>query len=209
MAHALLIEQASLEGFCPVADAVEKLAHDSDADERGAIYTKREVVEFMLDLAGYEPSQPLHRMRLLEPSFGGGEFLLAAIRRLMSAFKASDGQSDLAHCIRAVELHRSTFNATKGKVDSLLSEHGLGETERSRLISAWLTAGDFLLHPMQGRFDFVVGNPPYVRQEMIPPALLGQYRKLYATLYDRADLYVPFIERSLALLDLAPGIRTP
>jgi len=200
MAHALLIEQASLEGFCPVADAVEKLAHDSDAHERGAIYTKREVVEFMLDLAGYEPSQPLHRMRLLEPSFGGGEFLLAAIRRLMSAFKASGSQSDLANCIRAVELHQSTFNATKEKIDSLLSEHELGEAERSRLISVWLKSGDFLLHPMQGRFDFVVGNPPYVRQEMIPPALLGQYRKLYATLYDRADLYVPFIERSLALL---------
>lgn len=53
---------------------------------------------------------------------------------------------------------------------------------------------------MQGRFEFVVGNPPYLRQEMIPPALLVQYRKLYATLYDRADLYVPFIERSLVLL---------
>ena len=200
MARALLIEQPSLEGFCLISDAVDKLAHDSGADERGAIYTKREVVEFMLDLAGYEPSQPLHCMRLLEPSFGGGEFLLAAINRLMSAFREAGGQSDLVDCIRAVELHRSTFNATKEKVNSLLREHGLDDSDRARLISAWLTAGDFLLHPMQGRFDFVVGNPPYLRQEMIPPALLSQYRKLYATLFDRADLYVPFIERSLALL---------
>ena len=200
MARTLLIDQPSLEGFCPVSDAVDKLAHDSGTDERGAIYTRHEVVEFMLDLAGYLPSRPLHRMRLLEPSFGGGEFLLAAIRRLMTAAKASDAPADLIDCIRAVELHRSTFNATKAKADNLLSEHGLDEPERARLISAWLTAGDFLLHPMQGRFEFVVGNPPYVRQEMIPPALLSQYRKLYATLYDRADLYVPFFERSLMLL---------
>ena len=200
MAHTLLIDQLSLEGFCPVSDAVAKLAHDSGTDERGAIYTRHEVVEFMLDLAGYIPSRPLHRMRLLEPSFGGGEFLLAAIRRLMTAAKASDAPADLIDCIRAVELHRSTFNATKAKADNLLSEHGLDEPERARLISAWLTAGDFLLQPMQGRFEFVVGNPPYVRQELIPPALLSQYRKLYATLYDRADLYVPFFERSLVLL---------
>ena len=200
MAHTLLIDQLSLEGFCPVSDAVDKLAHDSGTDERGAIYTRHEVVEFMLDLAGYMPSRPLHRMRLLEPSFGGGEFLLAAIRRLMTAAKASDAPADLIDCIRAVELHRSTFNATKAKADTLLSEHGLDEPERARLISAWLTAGDFLLQPMQGRFEFVVGNPPYVRQELIPPALLSQYRKLYATLYDRADLYVPFFERSLMLL---------
>ena len=200
MAHALLIDQPSLEGFCPIADAVDKLAHDSGADERGAIYTKREVVEFILDLAGYEPSQPLHLMRLLEPSFGGGEFLLAAINRLMSVFKAAGGQGDLVNCIRAVELHRSTFNATKEKIDRLLREHGMPGPDRARLISAWLMSGDFLLHPLKGGFDFVVGNPPYVRQELIPPALLGQYRKLYSTLYDRADLYVPFIERSLALL---------
>jgi Eco57I restriction-modification methylase/TaqI-like C-terminal specificity domain len=200
MAQALLIEQPSLEGFCLVTDAVEALAQDSGANERGAFYTNREVVKFMLDLAGYEPSQELHRLKLLEPSFGGGEFLLEAIRRLMSAFKAAGGQSDLTDCIRAVELHRGTFNATKRKVDSLLSEYGLAESERTRLLSAWLVAGDFLLHPMNGPFDFVVGNPPYVRQEMIPPALLGQYRKLYTTLYDRADLYVPFIERSLGLL---------
>lgn len=201
MAHALLIDQPSLEGFCPVSDAVDKLARDSATDQRGAIYTKPEVVEFMLDLAGYVPSQPLHRMRLLEPCFGSGEFLLAAIRRLMTAAQASDSPADLIDCIRAVELHGSTFNATKTKVDDLLYENGLDEAERARLISAWLTTGDFLLHPIQGRFEFVVGNPPYVRQEMIPPALLGQYRKLYATIYDRADLYIPFIERSLTLLE--------
>jgi hypothetical protein len=200
MAHALLIDQPSLEGFCPIADAVDKLARDSEADERGAVFTRREVVEFMLDLAGYTADRPLYRMKLLEPSFGGGEFLLAAVRRLMSAAESTGGNFDLSDCIRAVELHRSTFAATKAKLVVLLTEHGLSELECSRLTSAWLTPADFLLHPILGRFDFVVGNPPYVRQELIPPALLSQYRKLYTTLYDRADLYVPFLERSLSLL---------
>jgi hypothetical protein len=42
-----------------------------------------------------------------------------------------------------------------------------------------------------------------VRQERIPPILLGAYRSRFRTLYDRADLYVPFYERALDLL--APG----
>ena len=83
---------------------------------------------------------------------------------------------------------------------SLLREHDIGRSECIRLISAWLMSGDFLLQPSLGSFDFVVGNPPYVRQELIPSALLAHYRKLYSTLYDRADLYVPFFERSLTLL---------
>lgn len=54
--------------------------------------------------------------------------------------------------------------------------------------------------PLEAGFDFVVGNPPYVRQELIPVALLAEYRSRYQTIYDRADIYVPFIERSLSLL---------
>ncbi len=200
MAHALLTDQPSLDGFCPVATAVDRRASHSPSAERGAVNTKREVVNFMLDLAGYEPSRPLHQMRLLEPSFGGGEFLLEAVRRLIVAAAKQDEKPDLAHCIRAVELHQSTFDATHAKLALLLQTNGFTETERHRLMSAWLTTGDFLFQPLSGRFDVVVGNPPYVRQEMIPAVLLAQYRKRYATLYDRADLYVPFIERSLSLL---------
>ncbi|MDZ7856536.1 Eco57I restriction-modification methylase domain-containing protein [Sphaerotilus sp.] len=197
---ALLIDQPSLDGFCPIAEAVELLAQSASTDARGAVYTRREVVEFMLDLAGYTPDRPLYRMKLLEPSFGSGEFLLAAARRLMASAASAYPPEDLADCIRAVELHRDTFDRTKTRLSGLLSEFGLEAAERSRLLSTWLVCADFLLSPMPDRFDVVVGNPPYVRQELIPAALLAQYRLRYTTLYDRADLYVPFIERSLSLL---------
>lgn len=200
MAHEILVEQPSLEGMCPISEAVEKLAQNSSVDERGAIFTRREVVDFMLDLAGYTSDKPLHRLSLLEPSFGGGEFLLAALERLLTTYEADGPSCDLIDCIRGVELHAETFESTRGQVAEKLAQAGLSEAESKRLISRWLIHGDFLLTPMDLKFDFVIGNPPYVRQELIPVALLAQYRKLYATLYDRADLYIPFIERSLGLL---------
>lgn len=200
MALTLSVEQPGLPGMCPIADAVEKLAHDSDHSERGAIFTRREVVDFMLDLAGYTANRPIHRMRLLEPSFGGGEFLLAAVERLIAAFEAAGGTGDLADCIRAVELHGYTYIETRAKVVSLLERSGIEPLESTRIVEAWLVHGDFLLSDLRGQFDFVVGNPPYVRQELIPAPLLAEYRQRYVSLYDRADLYVPFIERSLDLL---------
>ncbi|GMV43520.1 MAG: hypothetical protein AMXMBFR64_52360 [Myxococcales bacterium] len=45
-----------------------------------------------------------------------------------------------------------------------------------------------------------MGNPPYVRTEQLAPTLQAEYRRRYATLFDRADLYVAFIERGLRLL---------
>jgi len=81
-----------------------------------------------------------------------------------------------------------------------LEQSGFAPKESHRIVDAWLLHGDFLLSEIQGPFDFVVGNPPYVRQELIPVPLLAEYRRRYESLYDRADLYVPFIERSLSLL---------
>jgi len=195
----------SLDALPPrVAAAVELLSRQGDVESRGVVYTRPEVVDFILDLVGYIEGQPLHRKRILEPSFGGGEFLLACISRLLAAWRASKGKAsiveDLADAIRAVELHRETFSTTRERVIQHLCQTDVDLCSATALADTWLVQGDFLLSPFAGTFDFVIGNPPYVRQERVPAPLLAEYRKRYPTLYDRADLYVPFIERSLHLL---------
>ena len=199
-----LLDQPSLAGMCAVTDAVNGLSHGSEIEARGAIFTRREVVDFILDLVGYTATESLHESTLLEPSFGGGDFLLPAIDRLLCAWRRATepGKSapSLDHCIRAVELHRVTFERTRTAVLARLAAAGIADAQAEHLAALWLIQGDFLLEPLPQGFDFVVGNPPYVRQELIPAALLQEYRKRFSTLYDRADLYIPFIERSLRLL---------
>lgn len=192
-----------LELFAPeefVGDAVNRLK-SAPADERGAIFTRPEVVDFMLDLIGYTSERPLWQFRLLEPSFGGGEFLLRAVERLLEAsLEAKIPTRELTTAIRAVELHYDTFVQTRAELGRLLSAKKVPVNTASMLLDAWLKNADFLLEPYREHFDFVVGNPPYVRQELIPTNLLAEYRQRFATLYDRADLYVPFMEKSLGLL---------
>ncbi|HDT6006903.1 TPA: Eco57I restriction-modification methylase domain-containing protein [Klebsiella michiganensis] len=188
---------------CPVMAATEALATEGGLEARGAIFTRSEVVDFILDLAGYTEDQPLHEKRLLEPSFGGGDFLLPIIQRLLSAWRAArpngTAVDDLGDAIRAVELHHDTFRSTYAAVVALLKREGLSNAATA-LAGRWLSQGDFLLAPLEGQFDFVVGNPPYVRPELIPAPLLAEYRSRYQTMYDRADIYIPFIERSLTAL---------
>ena len=54
---------------------------DKQITERGAIFTRRDVVEFLLDLIGYTSDQPLYSKRILEPSFGEGDFILVPVYR--------------------------------------------------------------------------------------------------------------------------------
>ncbi len=200
----VLLKRPALPGLCRVTAAVQALSTGSGAEERGAIFTRREVVDFMLDLVGYSDTEALYSKTLLEPSFGGGEFLLAAVERLLRAYSglsaAERSSVTLDACIRGVELHQASFAATREKLLYMVCGAGFVEDEAERLVEHWLMLGDFLLTDQTPEVDFVVGNPPYVRQERIAGVLLQEYRARYLTMYDRADLYVPFIERSLHLL---------
>lgn len=199
-----LLLQTSFPDMCLATAAVHKLAHSSNIEERGAIFTRREVVDFLLDLTGYTSDQPIHNRRLLEPSFGGGDFLLPAIDRLLSAWRSHGSPTrpleTIGDSIRAVELHHDTYARTRADVIARLVSVDMTMAAATAIADRWLVQGDFLLADLPGPFDVVIGNPPYVRQERIPDALLAEYRRRYVTMYDRADLYVPFIERSLRSL---------
>src|SRR5271157_599643 len=202
-------QQWSFPTMNPLEEALASLKVGG-VEERGAIFTRREVVDFILDLVGYTGEAPLHERRLLEPSFGGGDFLLAAIERLIGAYvrrtkNLANAVGDLSDAIRAVELHRSTFEQTRARVIVLLQDAGMSARQSLRLADAWLADDDFLLREFDGTFTHIVGNPPYVRQELIPDVIWAAYRERFTTIYDRADIYVPFIERSLELL--RPGGR--
>src|SRR5579883_1603673 len=114
------------EGVMPISS--------SQTAERGAIFTKREVVDFMLDLAGYSVEEDLTQASLLEPSFGQGDFLFVAIERLLTSFVQHHGPllnivPLLRNAIRAVELHQETFASIRNKLLLFLQERCIGQQE--------------------------------------------------------------------------------
>jgi len=181
---------------------------DGGPEGRGVVFTRRVVVDFILDLVEYTADRPLPEFRLIEPAFGEGGFLIAVVERLLTAYRAqvrdrSGIVGDLAAAIRAVEVYGDSIEHTRAKLLDTLHEYGISTKDARQLLKHWLVEGDFLLVDLPHSFTHAVGNPPYVRQELIPDALLAQYRSRYRTIYDRADLYVPFIERCLT--HLQPG----
>lgn len=196
--------QISFPGLDAIGAALDSLAN-AGIEERGAIFTRKEVVEFILDLVGYTSDRPIYEQRLLEPSSGQGDFLLPVVERLLTAYLSQKGHredtaKELRDCVRAVELHATSFDRARSRVGTQLMQFGTSSEDAESLLNTWLIHGDFLLAELPFDFSHVVGNPPYVRQESIPDVLLTEYRRRFQTIYDRADLYVPFIEKSLSLL---------
>ncbi len=197
----------AFQAALPLFDDMEVFHPESasETEERGAIFTRREVVDFMLDLSGYTVDRPLRHYRILEPSFGHGDFLIPIVDRLLIDYRAHAATSDdhvtaLSSAVCGVELHQQSFSLTRTRLMALFQQHGFSDLDTARLLDIWLIRADFLLTDLPNEFTHAIGNPPYVRQERIAERLLTEYRARYRTLYDRADLYVPFIERCLRSL---------
>ncbi len=173
------------------------------ADSRGAVHTRPEVAEFVLDSTGWVTSQRLESFRLLEPSVGEGDFLLPAVRRLISRFRPGD--TKIQDCVCAVEVNRASLQICHDRIVELFLEHGWRLKDTLAISEKWLLHDDFLSVPLDTSFSHIVGNPPYIRLENLPKDLLKAYRSRWRSLFDRADIYVAFIEKSLELL--LPGGR--
>jgi adenine-specific DNA-methyltransferase len=174
----------------------------SDGGAHGVVLTKPHIVSLILDLCGYNSKLPLGRMRILEPSCGEGAFLVQIVDRLLtSAHEHGDKEASLTEAILAFDIDPVHVQRSRDIVESSLVRRRMKHSLAHKLAERWVVCGDFLLDRRPGGFDFVVGNPPYVRIEQIEPALQRAYRHRYATIFDRADLYVAFIENGLSLLN--------
>lgn len=173
----------------------------SSGETHGLVLTKPHIVDLILDEAGYTADRGLHRLRLLEPACGEGAFLVPAVDRLMSA-ASRDGvpPSGLQRSIAAFDVDEGHIDETRKRLLQVLKQHRVHPSTAQKLVAAWVRLGDFLLAGPDGVFDVVVGNPPYIRIEQLPAMLQTEYRRRYKTVFDRADLYVAFIERGLSLL---------
>ena len=182
--------------------ALADLRSTDPGADYGEVFTRRWVVELILDLVGYTEDRDLASLVLVEPSCGTGAFLVPIVERLVASSKqhARDPRS-LAASVRAFDLLDANAERARKAVSFVLHNAGVSRDEAEALSREWVTTGDFLLHDHAlAAADVVVGNPPYVRLESVPRAVMDAYRRLCSTMRGRSDLYVGFLERGLELL---------
>ncbi|SCL24875.1 TaqI-like C-terminal specificity domain-containing protein [Micromonospora nigra] len=177
----------------------------AEAVEHGEVFTRRWIVDLILDLAGYTADRDLAKLVAVEPACGGGAFLAAMAARVSVSCRKHDRPlRDAERAVRAFDLLTPNVTASRQLVREVLVDEGWSLPEAREVATAWVRQGDYLLDPyVQEDVDFVVGNPPYVRLEDVPADRMHAYRAACPTMTGRSDLYVGFYERGLR--SLAPG----
>jgi len=160
------------------------------AKQQSVYYTPRHLAEYVVDHALAMLGENAHRARILDPAAGGGVFLLAALRRLVQGRWRATGKQPTTKVIRHIlytqlvgmdinpsarqlsalalyltaleldpqvnQLRHLKFEELQGRV-LLGTEDWIDEDSGLKLGSLSHPAA----HALNGKFDVVLGNPPW------------------------------------------------
>jgi adenine-specific DNA-methyltransferase len=181
------------------------LAVPAEAVEHGEVFTRRWIVDLILDLAGYDAARDLSTLVAVEPACGAGAFLGPMVARLsVSCRRHGRSLSEAGGAIHALDLLCRNVEASRRLVEKVLIDDDWPADDAAAVAEVWVQQGDYLLDDRQdGGVDFVLGNPPYVRLEDVPADRMAAYRAACPAMAGRSDLYVGFYE--VGLRSLKPG----
>ncbi|MCH7608678.1 MAG: Eco57I restriction-modification methylase domain-containing protein [Chloroflexi bacterium] len=147
---------------------------------KGFVPTPHETVDAMVELL-FRSRLPHSDDTVLDPGCGTGEFIDGIIRwceRQGLALPRITG-------VESDERHLPVLRAKYGRLSQVRIRHA-----------------DFLTDD-RAKYDFIVGNPPYVAITGLSESEKARYRARYASARGRFDLYILFFEQ--ALRSLAPS----
>lgn len=162
--------------------------------KHGEVYTKTEVVKYILDEVGYNSSRNLENIKILEPASGSGAFAKEIINRLHESSQTYgfDFLKSLNTNVVFVEKDNEAFQLLINNINTYITELGYSERNIDCVFNE-----DYLLYGEFPEFDCIVGNPPYIRNEYLDSGYKAKLKEIYLTFRYRADLYIPFFEKSL------------
>lgn len=167
-------------------------------------FSPEDAVDLLLAHAGYQNN--LCEKKVLENSFGDGNILVGVITKYIKQGKekglsAAQINAGLSKNIYGYEIDESLYHSCIIRLNKLAVEAGIGIVDWRNLL-----LGDYLSADCKCKFDFIIGNPPYIDYRSIDALLRDSLKERFISCKEgKFDFCYPFIEKSIA--DLADGGR--
>lgn len=174
-----------------------------EINQKCQVPTPPEIVTQMLDHIGY--TQNLYGKRVLENSCGTGNFLVEIVNRYIqdcfnANYSAEQIKFGLSRDVHAFEKDRQVHKQCIRNLENVAAKYGITGVH-------WNIKRKNALHAAKvGRYQFVIGNPPYLAYPELDDSTRKYIRKHFVSCSKgKPDYYYAFIES--ALCSLAPDGR--
>lgn len=163
----------------------------------GEVYTPDHIVKFVLEQAGYTVGSIRYK-HVIDNSAGQGAFLIEIVKRYLKEVNDIDRltvKGELETYIHGIEIKSDSVAILLDRLNSLVNNYGLEKVN-------WdiRTANSLMVKDFEGKMDFVVGNPPYVRVHNLRDSY-QQVKELKTAQEGMTDLYIVFYEVGLRMLN--------
>lgn len=196
-----------------------------DKKVNGIYYTPKIIVSYILQevlknhniIKNPEP-------KILDLSCGCGNFLIEAYNMIYKLIKNNIDEINEVYgenyinnisdhiinkCIYGVDIDKDAINILK---ETLNKKKSYNHNERNQSTIDNISCEDALKKNYNMKFDYIIGNPPYIGHKMLDKEykkfLLREYKDVYK---DKADMYFCFYKKALDLIsdEGKIGIITP
>jgi type I restriction-modification system DNA methylase subunit len=167
-------------------------------------------------------SKEIDKIRVLDPACGSGSFLIKAFDVISEFYKEKIGDEKfnrqiknniLTQNIYGVDLDPKAVEIAQLNLFLKIGEKGELPTLRNNIkcgnsliedpnISdkAFKWERDFEDIIKEGRFDVIIGNPPYIRSQLLDDNDKRYFKTHYTSAKNQYDIYILFIEKAIDLL---------
>ena len=163
----------------------------------GQFFTPDYIVELILDDIEYTQGNILDK-RIMEPSFGEGAFLIQIVERIIKEGKRiglskEEIKQQLQNNVYGIEIDKKLYSKTINSLNNVVASYGFNE------IKWFLYCEDALDWNREILFDYVVGNPPYIRVHDLDKRNRDKIKKFNFS-QGMKEMYVIFFELGINML---------
>lgn len=164
--------------------------------KNGQVFTPESMVIKMLDSIGFV-GEGIVGKTILEPSFGDGAFLVEIVNRILKEVQnlSLEEKKQALDNVYGIEIDKSLCDKTITRLDELVKKYGIFDYDWKNLVCA-----DALFYETDRMFDYIVGNPPYIRVHDLNKKTRDRLKE-FGLSKGNLDLYVVFFELCIYLLN--------
>ena len=176
------------------------ILNSKEAKKKCQHFTADKEVKHMLSLAGYKARSKIIGKKVLENSFGNGNILEAIVVEYIKACRINQYSNEaitreLSQNIYGFELDKELYSSTINRLNRITADQGITNVNWKLFnIDALSWNGGI-------KFDYIIGNPPYVAYYLIDGnTRLKLQNEFISCQQGKYDYCYAFIEFSLRLL---------
>ena len=169
-----------------------------DCKKKCQIFTPKTNVKELLDWVGY--SENLYGKKIIEPSCGQGNILVDVVERyildsLKNNYSKNEIKNGLSQDIYGIEYDKKHYDKCIDNINNVIKKYGINNVDWN------IYCEDSLKLDLNIKFDYVVGNPPYISYKMLDEETRNYVRKNFDTCSQgKFDYCYPFIEKGVKFL---------